>query len=137
MNDEDAQERPGGPAPEGGTMEVGEKSLEPLTSTATARDAPRPPPTPVDADALVGRVIDGRYRVLATLGRGGMGAVHRAEHVQIHKPVALKTLLGPLAQTEEFWRRFEREARAASLLSHASCMSVTDFGWIATVEPDE
>src|SRR5690242_20561532 len=76
------------------------------------------------ADPLVGRVIDGRYRVGKKLGAGGVGAVYEGEHVEIKKPVAVKVLHGIFASTEEFRLRFEREARAASRLDHPSCVTV-------------
>jgi serine/threonine-protein kinase len=88
-------------------------------------------------DPLIGRVLDGRYRVRARLGAGGVGAVYEAEHVEIKKVVALKVMHAMFASTEEFRRRFEREARAASKLSHPGCVSVLDFGRVARVEPLE
>jgi len=86
-------------------------------------------------DALLGRVLDGRYRVLAPLGEGGVGAVYKGEHVQMRKPVALKVLHAAFARTDTFRKRFEREARAASRLFHPGCVSVLDFGTVSRVEP--
>ncbi len=88
-----------------------------------------------DDDGLLGRVVDGRYRILGRLGAGGMGAVYRGEHVEIKKRVAVKVLRGALAATDEFRKRFEREARAASRLEHPACVSVIDFGRVRTLEP--
>ena len=86
---------------------------------------------------MIGRVIDGRYRVRAQLGSGGVGAVYEGEHVEIKKPVAIKVLHGLFASTEEFRRRFEREARAASRLDHPSCVTVIDFGRVSRLDPME
>ena len=87
---------------------------------------------PVDAtqpeDPLVGRLIADRYRVLAPLGRGGMGAVYRVEHVMLKKELALKFLHAELGRLEEVARRFEREAEAAARLDHPNIVAVTDFG---------
>ncbi len=87
---------------------------------------------PVDAtqpeDPLVGRVIAERYRVLAPLGRGGMGAVYRVEHVMLKKELALKFLHPELGRLDEVARRFEREAEAAAKLDHPNIVAVTDFG---------
>jgi tRNA A-37 threonylcarbamoyl transferase component Bud32/tetratricopeptide (TPR) repeat protein len=87
---------------------------------------------PVDAtqpaDPLVGRLIADRYRVLATLGRGGMGAVYRVEHVMLKKELALKFLHAELGRLDEVARRFEREAEAAARLDHPNIIGVTDFG---------
>ncbi|MGZ3442111.1 MAG: serine/threonine-protein kinase, partial [Polyangia bacterium] len=87
---------------------------------------------PVDAtqpeDPIVGRLIADRYRVLATLGRGGMGAVYRVEHVMLKKELALKFLHPELGRLDEVARRFEREAEAAARLDHPNIIGVTDFG---------
>jgi serine/threonine-protein kinase len=98
------------------------------TSTATTDPA---------SDALIGKLLDGRYRVRGRLGQGGVGAVYDAEHVQMKKQVAVKVLHPLYASTDEFRKRFEREARAASRLSHPSIVQVTDFGRVNTVEPDD
>jgi eukaryotic-like serine/threonine-protein kinase len=90
-----------------------------------------------EEDPLLGRVIDGRYRVRARLGSGGVGVVYEGEHVEIKKPVAIKVLHGMFAATEEFRLRFEREARASSRLDHPSCVSVLDFGRVSRLEPME
>jgi serine/threonine-protein kinase len=88
-----------------------------------------------DDDPLVGLVLDGRYRVRARLGRGGVGAVYEGEHVEIKKAVAIKVLHPMFASAAEFQKRFEREARSASRLSHPTCVSILDFGRVARVEP--
>src|SRR5262245_47808022 len=93
--------------------------------------------TSTEEATLPGRVIDGRYRVRSELASGGMGAVYEAEHVETRRPVALKVLLAAFARTDEFRKRFEREARNASRLSHPGCVSVLDFGRISSVEPAE
>ncbi len=90
-----------------------------------------------DGDPLIGRVIDGRYRISARLGAGGVGTVYEGEHIEIKKRVAVKVLHGAFAVSEEFRRRFEREARAASRLDHPSCVTVIDFGRIAQLQPME
>jgi serine/threonine-protein kinase len=108
-----------------------------LTSGAIVEMSPAPPPVPADADPLIGRVLDGRYRIRARLGQGGMGAVYEGEHVEIKKQVAIKVLRAAFERTDEFRKRFEREARAASRLSHPGCVSVLDFGRVQRIEPDE
>jgi tRNA A-37 threonylcarbamoyl transferase component Bud32/tetratricopeptide (TPR) repeat protein len=80
------------------------------------------------ADPLIGLTIADRYRVLAPLGRGGMGAVYKVEHVMMKKELALKLLHPELGRLDEVSKRFEREAEAAARLDHANIISVTDFG---------
>ena len=80
------------------------------------------------ADPRVGQVVQSRYRLLGRIGRGGMGAVYEAVHVTTGKRFAVKTLLPGLGKIAEIAKRFEREARAASLLAHPNIVSVVDFG---------
>jgi hypothetical protein len=79
-------------------------------------------------DPLIGQTIEGRYRVLELVGRGGMGLVYRVEHLMMKKELALKLLLPGLGRSDELVRRFEREAEAAARLSHPNIINVTDFG---------
>lgn len=91
---------------------------------ATSSDAPEA----VSASDLIGRVVGERYRVLETLGSGGMGAVYRAEHIHMRKPVALKVLHRELTRFAEIVARFEREAIAAARIAHPNVAAATDFG---------
>ena len=70
----------------------------------------------------------GPYEVLGLIGAGGMGEVHRARDTRLGRDVAIKTLPAGLAADPERLRRFEIEARAASLLSHPNIVSVYDIG---------
>src|SRR3954451_639268 len=64
-------------------------------------------------DPLVGRGFDGKYRLEALIGEGGMGAVYRATHLLMARPVAVKVLHSRLIDNESARARFQREARAA------------------------
>jgi serine/threonine-protein kinase len=83
---------------------------------------------PLEADPLVGRVIADRYRIRRLIGRGGMGVVYEVEHVHIGKVMAMKLLHGELARDKNTQKRFQREAEAASRLSHPNTVQVFDFG---------
>src|SRR6476661_2426599 len=87
-------------------------------------------PVPLEGDGheLIGEVIDGRYRLDATLGRGGMGLVYRAHHVGLRRHVAVKILHPSLAASPEVRNRFEREALAVGKIEHPNCVSVYDVG---------
>ena len=79
-------------------------------------------------DPRVGRVLDGRYRVVAGLGTGGMGTVYRGERVKLGREVAIKFLHTWAVGEASFIKRFELEARAMAKLQHPNCASVIDFG---------
>jgi len=90
-------------------------------------------PVPLDGDGseLIGTVIDGRYRLDATLGRGGMGLVYRATHVGLRRQVAVKILHPSLAASPEVRNRFEREALAVGRVDHPNCVATYDVGRLA------
>ncbi|MFW6050234.1 MAG: serine/threonine-protein kinase [Myxococcota bacterium] len=79
------------------------------------------------ADALLGRVLEGRYRLVARLGEGGMSVVYRAEQDD-GPPVAVKVLHEELGEDPDLRERFEREARALFALQHPNILEVHDFG---------
>src|SRR5215212_5809300 len=79
-------------------------------------------------DPFVGQTLDEKYCVEERLGAGGMGAVYRARHLSMDRPVAIKVLHQRLVEDEAARMRFHMEARAAVLLQHANAVSVTDFG---------
>jgi serine/threonine protein kinase len=79
-------------------------------------------------------VIGDRYRVLSTVGRGGMGLVYQVEQVFIKKIFALKTIDKHLL-SETVVRRFQQEAKATFALQHPNIVSVYDFGVLADQTP--
>ena len=81
------------------------------------------------ADAWIGRVVDGRYRVQARVGTGGMGAVYRVEHVRMGKVAAMKVLHRELAGDPQVVRRFRREVEVVSRLNHPNIVQTFDFGY--------
>jgi len=83
------------------------------------------------ADPFVGRTLDEKYIVEERLGAGGMGAVYRARHLSMERPVAIKFLHQRLVEDEAARIRFQTEGRAAVKLRHTNAGSVTDFGQTA------
>src|SRR5205085_450846 len=67
-----------------------------------------------------------RYRVLELLGAGGMGAVHKAEHRLMERPVALKVIKPNLVDRPGLVQRFEREVKAAARLAHPNIVTAYD-----------
>jgi hypothetical protein len=80
------------------------------------------------ADPWIGRVVNGKFRVEALVGEGGMGRVYRARHLGLDRVVVLKLLHRALGGDPQVAQRFQREARAASRLSHPNSIAVLDFG---------
>ncbi|MFT3707530.1 MAG: serine/threonine-protein kinase [Archangium sp.] len=82
----------------------------------------------VNAQDLIGKTLDGRYRVESVLGQGGMGMVFKGIQTSVQRPVALKTLHPQLAMAPTFFERFKREAEIASRLHHPNIITIFDFG---------
>jgi serine/threonine-protein kinase len=79
-------------------------------------------------DRWLNRVVDGRYRVLARVGTGGMGVVYRVEHLRLGKTAAMKVLAPDVATKDEMVHRFRLEAQAVSKLNHPNIVQTFDFG---------
>jgi eukaryotic-like serine/threonine-protein kinase len=79
-------------------------------------------------DTLIGRRLDGRYRVVRRLAGGGMATVYLAIDERLARDVALKVMRPHLAHDESFVTRFRREARSAAALSHPHVVAVYDQG---------
>jgi serine/threonine protein kinase len=79
--------------------------------------------------AKTGEIIEGRYRIIKTLGAGGMGTVFLAEHALIKRRVAIKILHAELATDANVVDRFMNEARAAGTLGHPNIVESTDMGF--------
>lgn len=85
---------------------------------------------PEPAHALVGTVVDGRYRIVRLIGHGGMGAVYEAEAIRLRRPCACKVLLPEFTRDEGAIARFEREAMAAARVDHPNVVEIHDTGRI-------
>ena len=77
---------------------------------------------------MKGQKINDRYQIIKSIGEGGMANVYLAYDTILDRNVAVKVLRGDLANDEKFVRRFQREALAASSLSHPNIVEVYDVG---------
>lgn len=76
---------------------------------------------------LIGKRL-GQYEILEAIGQGGMAAVYKAHQESIDREVAIKVIIGQLADNADFITRFEREARLIAKLQHPHSLPVYDFG---------
>ncbi len=76
----------------------------------------------------VGQVLDGKYRIVRLIGKGGMGAVYEATHLLIDRRVAVKELHADAAAAANAIARFEREARAAGRIGSDHILQIFDVG---------
>ncbi|GAA4487346.1 Stk1 family PASTA domain-containing Ser/Thr kinase [Microbacterium panaciterrae] len=84
--------------------------------------------TSQQADPLIGRLVDGRYRVRARIARGGMATVYVATDLRLERRIALKVMHGHLSDDSVFQSRFIQEARAAARLADPHVVNVFDQG---------
>ena len=76
----------------------------------------------------VGTLLNGRYRLDAQIGTGGMSTVYRAFDTVLERQVAIKLLHRNIAQDSDQLERFRREARAVAQLNHPHIVTVIDAG---------
>jgi serine/threonine-protein kinase len=110
--------------PKCGTRYSDDLAYCPSDGSATTLVAPHG----ADVDPLVGTTIDGRYRLEARIGEGGMGVVYRASHTVLKKALAIKVMRGEQAQDPEVVQRFVQEAQSASAIGHPNIIGISDFG---------
>ena len=84
--------------------------------------------------SILGTTLSNRYRIIALLGEGGMGAVYEAEHLLMRNKVAVKVLHKDMSTNSEMAARFQREAQAAAAIDHPNICAATDFGKTANGE---
>jgi serine/threonine-protein kinase len=77
---------------------------------------------------LLGRTLDGKFRLDEVVGAGSMGTVFKATQLTLSKTVAIKVMKREFAEEKTYASRFKREAKAASRLDHPNSLRVLDFG---------
>ena len=79
-------------------------------------------------DRMLGTRIADKYLIEEVLTRGGMGVIYRGRHLALERPVAIKCIAEVLTYDPSSWKRFEQEAKSASLLNHPNIITIHDFG---------
>jgi predicted Ser/Thr protein kinase len=95
------------------------------TPSTASSAGPAPAPSPLRPGAHFGG-----FEILDVLGQGGMGIVYKARQESLARTVALKVLVPRIAASEEFARRFDREAKVLASLNHPNVVQVHDFGHV-------
>jgi len=93
----------------------------PNCGTPKARDA-------APQDALVGKVLGERFKVLALIGQGGSGSIYRAEQTTLRRKVAIKVLHNELSRDDLAVERFRREATTVAEIDNEHIVEIHDFG---------
>ena len=97
-----------------------------IDAKETNADAPRVTDSP-RVDPRVGIILDSKYKLIESLGQGGMGSVFRAERLHIGDEVAVKLLHHDLVREKQALERFRREARTAAMIRHPNVVTIHDF----------
>src|SRR5260221_14608017 len=87
------------------------------------------------AEVVPGQIVGGKWRIVAPIGRGGMGAGYEGQNVTIGKKVALKFIDAEFARQPDIASRFQRAAEAASLVESAHIVHIFDSGATDTALP--
>jgi serine/threonine-protein kinase len=87
------------------------------------------------AGARIGKTIDGKYKIKAVLGVGGMGVVYEAQHLFLDRMVALKVLHPRYEDARDAEARFLREARVLGRLRNRAIVQVLDGGFVDGATP--
>jgi len=107
---------------------VDEGTLVEDWSVASASKSSIPPSKTRINELAPGVVLGGRYEILQLLGRGGMGAVYKAQDKELDRTVALKLIRPDLARNPEMVRRFKQELILARQVTHKNVIRIFDLG---------
>lgn len=81
----------------------------------------------VAQDPLINSTIDGKYVIEEVIGKGGMGVVYKARHVNFNRQFAVKILKSEFVNDPQAVKRFRNEANAAGAIRHPNAIAITDF----------
>ena len=83
---------------------------------------------PSDPDPILGKLLDGRYRLIRKIGEGGMGSIYRAVHIENLRVCAIKLMTGLSPGKDDAIARFKREARNSVRIDSVHAVTVYDSG---------
>lgn len=110
----------------------GQTLTGPITLSDIKTEAGSPeadtPTIPPQSDPFIGRIIEKRYEIRDRIGKGGMGSVYRAHHINLNRDFAIKLINRELCADPTAMERFRREAKALGAIQHPNAVNVSDFG---------
>ena len=118
-----------------GVVEDVRRTAQGLCFDLTQRDGGSDLQDEVEASKLIGTVVEGRFRVVSIIGRGGMGVVYRAEHVRLHDRACALKVLGSVVDDLTERQRFDREVMFVSRLRSPHTVQILDTGELADGRP--
>lgn len=124
----EAEAHPAPSEPDSGTLLAITPPQETPAVPATKPEAPASRPADAPKPQKLGFAgAEKRYELLEIIGRGGMGAVYRAQDRNLGRVVALKRVR-QVGDSETAWQRFTREAQSIARMQHPNIVTVHDFG---------
>jgi predicted Ser/Thr protein kinase len=91
--------------------------------------------SPPEAQELVGKTLEEKYRIDSVFAEGGMAILYLAHHTTMERTVVVKVVHGDLISSPSAIKRFEREAKLMARLNHPNIVTVYDFGFINSKQP--
>ena len=92
-----------------------------------------------ETDPLVGKILNGKFKINSQLATGGMGVIYRGEQLALERKVAIKVLTPTAASSQidpNFHKRFFLEASILARLQHPNIVTVFDYGRVENLEPE-
>lgn len=86
-------------------------------------------------ERLIGKTLDGKYRIDSVLAEGGMAVLYLAQQMGIDRTVVVKVVHDSLISRPEAIQRFERECKVVGSLNHPNIVTVYDFGFVHKKQP--
>src|SRR5688572_28427066 len=96
--------------------------------SASGTPSPEETPGPAASPLQIGQIVAGKYRIERQIGRGGMGVVLAATHLQLERLVAIKVMRRDLLEDERTLNRLLAEARSAARIRSEHVARVLDVG---------
>jgi serine/threonine-protein kinase len=106
---------------------------------STAEKLPDDAPAGAETDPMVGKVLNGKFKIASLIATGGMGVIYRGVQLALERAVAIKVLTPTTTSSQidpNFHKRFFLEASILARLQHPNIVTVFDYGRVENMEPE-